>query len=335
MHFLVTGHTGFKGAWLILLLRALGHKVSGLALEPQKESLFLLANLERDLANHTIADIRDTSALVKAIELTRPDVVIHLAAQSLVLESYASPTDTFTTNVVGTLNLLTAVTESACHPVTLIITTDKVYKDVGKDNYCETDALGGYDPYSASKSMADILTQSWAATSPATIHIARAGNVIGAYDFSKNRLLPDMRAAFESNRPLKIRNPNATRPWQHVLDCLMGYLKFVDGVVAGQDLPIALNFGPDTGSRSTVSEVVRIASSRLGPLSIEFENFPGPRETQRLSLNTDLAKRLLHWENKITLEDAIFHSLMATSGDVRRSAIDSVDKYLEGSRLTL
>jgi len=329
MHYFLTGHTGFKGSWLIALLKAKGHTVSGYALPAMPGGLFAEAQMEQDLEHHTIGDIRDLVNLKQSLSIAQPDVVIHLAAQPLVLRSYEDPAETYTTNVDGTLNLLQAVTELESQPVTLVITTDKVYRDTGKGSYSEEDALGGHDPYSASKAMADILTQSWAATHPELrLHVARAGNVIGAYDVSKDRLLPDIKRSLSANEPLQVRNPGAVRPWQHVLDCLNGYLMFAEAALRGDDLPVAMNFGPDPDGLKTVGEVVALSEKLEPTLVVETLKSSGPRETAFLTLNSDKAHALLGWKNTITFAASVEMSLVSNSDDARANSIQNIASYL-------
>lgn len=295
---------------MIALLKAKGHTVSGYSLPAESGGLFAEAQMEQDLEHHTIGDIRDLENLKQSLAVAQPDVVIHLAAQPLVLRSYEAPIETYTTNVNGTLNLLQAVTELEPQPVTLVVTTDKVYRDTGKGSYAEDDALGGHDPYSASKAMADILTQSWAATHPELrLHVARAGNVIGAFDVSKDRLLPDISRALNANEPLIIRNSGAVRPWQHVLDCLNGYLMFVEAALRGYDLPVALNFGPDTSGLRTVSDVLKTVSGVEKSLKFNLLELQSLKETQLLTLNSGRAREILGWTNTINFMDAVRMSL--------------------------
>jgi CDP-glucose 4,6-dehydratase len=330
MHFFVTGHTGFKGSWLIALLKSKGHEVSGYSLAAVEGGLFDLAKLDQDLKHHTIADIRDSESLSLALTQAKPDVVVHLAAQPLVLRSYEDPIETYTTNVNGTLNVLQAVTELSPPPITLVVTTDKVYRDTGKGSYSELDALGGHDPYSASKAMADILTQSWAETHPfLLLHIARAGNVIGAFDVSQDRLLPDVIRALKQKTPLMVRHPEAVRPWQHVLDCLNGYLMFVDAIAQGQDLPVALNFGPDPEGMKRVIDVLRVASGMFPDLQIETEASTKLKETGLLTLDSQMAYQKLGWENRLGFNEAVALSLDATLGNPRESASHAISLFLE------
>jgi CDP-glucose 4,6-dehydratase len=330
MHFFVTGHTGFKGSWLIALLKSKGHEVSGYSLAAAEGGLFDLAKLDQDLKHHTIADIRDIGSLKSALDEAKPDVVVHLAAQPLVLRSYEDPIETYTTNVNGTLNLLQAITHLSSPPITLVITTDKVYRDTGKGSYSELDALGGHDPYSASKAMADILTQSWAETHPSLrLHIARAGNVIGAFDVSRDRLIPDLVRSLEQKTPLLIRHPEAVRPWQHVLDCLNGYLMFVDAIEDGQDLPVALNFGPDPDGMKSVTDVLRVASGMFPDLQIKTEASAKLKETGLLTLDSQMAYQKLGWENRLGFNEAVALSLGGTLGNPRETASHAISIFLE------
>lgn len=315
MHFFVTGHTGFKGAWLTLLLRQLGHRVSGLALDPVDGGLFSLANLEAEMESHVIADIRDLEAVKKAVRDARPDFAIHMAAQPLVLQSYKDPVETYTTNVDGTLNFLRAISELEQPPISLVVTTDKVYRDDNKTSYNESDALGGSDPYSASKAMADILTQSWMVTNPRLqLFVARAGNVIGMFDISENRIVPDIQRAVESGKALEIRHPGAVRPWQHIFDCLGGYLRLLLSANKLKDLPRVYNFGPPAESIRTVSELIAVAKESFPELATVDANLPEtPKETEFLALDSSRAESILGWRNLINFELAVRLSLEEVS----------------------
>jgi CDP-glucose 4,6-dehydratase len=332
MHYFLTGHTGFKGSWLIALLRSQGHEVSGYALEPLDGGLFTNASLEQDLKHHTIGDIRDISKLRVAVVQAQPDVVIHLAAQPLVLRSYEDPIETYTTNVTGTLNLLEVVTEIPAPPVTLVVTTDKVYKDTGKGFYSESDPLGGHDPYSASKSMADILTQSWSASQPnLRIGVARAGNVIGAFDVSRNRLVPDIISAITLENPILIRHADAIRPWQHVLDCLRGYLTYSDSLGADPETPSALNFGPREESNVSVGEIVRLAQRSFPDLKVVWQDDSSeqPKETGMLTLDSSLAQAFLGWRSHIDIASAMSWSLVLEVERAREVIYEQVDDFLK------
>ena len=307
MHFLITGHIGFKGAWLTLLLRERGHQVSGISLEHDFESLFNKANVGALLENDIRCDIRDLTTLEKKFESLKPDVVIHLAAQSLVRASYKDPLTTFNTNVIGTINVLKASQAVNDLRAQLIITTDKVYKNVNKKSgYIETDPLGGQDPYSASKAMADIATQSWLASfENVPTAIARAGNVIGGGDVCADRLIPDLVKSYSSGLIPKLRAPNSVRPWQHVLDCLNGYLVLVDAILDGNGSG-AWNFGPDETQVRSVADVTNIAGD-IWESSAKWEQDSDfhPHEANLLLLNSEKARTNLGWRDKLNFEESV------------------------------
>ena len=307
MHFLITGHTGFKGAWLSLILQQRGHLVSGISLEPEVGSLYEQARIGKFLENDVRCDIRESTSLLSHFREISPDVVIHLAAQALVRVSYEQPRNTFETNVFGTLNVLYASQQISDLKAQLIITTDKVYKNVGKaSGYVETEALGGHDPYSASKAMADIATQSWLSSfeNPKTA-IARAGNVIGGGDVCADRLIPDLMNSYSSGIAPRLRAPNSVRPWQHVLDCLNGYLMLVDGLIQN-NVNGAWNFGPDENQSKTVADVAKIAGVVWGAeKSWESDLGNHPHEASMLMLNSNKARTELGWSDKLTFEESV------------------------------
>ncbi len=307
MHFLITGHTGFKGAWLSLILQQRGHVVSGISLPPESGSLFEQANIGKNLENDIYCDIRDLTKLTTSFKKINPDVVIHLAAQALVRESYRNPIVTFETNVTGTLNVLQASQQIGQLKAQLIVTTDKVYKNISKSSgYVETEALGGQDPYSASKAMADIATQSWLSSfENAPTAIARAGNVLGGGDVCADRLITDLIHSYSSGITPKLRAPNSVRPWQHVLDCLNGYLTLVDAVIENK-ADGAWNFGPDENQSKTVADVANIAAKVWG-VEKSWENDSGnhPHEASMLILNSNKARTNLGWSDKLSFEETI------------------------------
>lgn len=307
MHFLITGHTGFKGAWLSLILHQRGHVVSGISLKPEAGSLYERAGIGKFLKNDLRCDIRESAKLTSNFKEINPDVVIHLAAQALVRVSYKFPKDTFETNVIGTLNVLNASQQISDLKAQLIVTTDKVYKNVGKvTGYVETEALGGHDPYSASKAMADIATQSWLSSfeNPSTA-IARAGNVIGGGDVCVDRLFPDLISSYSSGLVPSLRAPNSVRPWQHVLDCLNGYLMLVDALILN-NADGAWNFGPDENQSKTVAEVANIAGAIWG-VEKNWERDLGnhPHEASMLMLNSNKARNELGWSDKLMFEESV------------------------------
>jgi CDP-glucose 4,6-dehydratase len=309
MHYLITGHTGFKGAWLALMLAEQGHRVSGLALEPATGCLYERARLSEMLVHDLRVDIRDATATARAIADLAPDVVFHLAAQPLVRESYRDPRATFETNVMGTFNVLQAVERAASVRAQVVITTDKVYRNVNQIwGYRESDPLGGVDPYSASKAAADLVTQSWIASSGSTVPtaIARAGNVIGGGDVCADRLMVDLVAAFSANRAVTLRYPDAVRPWQHVLDCLNGYLGLAAALLAGRVPGEAFNFGPGSDSFVPVGKVAAATAALWGAdARVELDAGPKVHEAALLALNSRKAELLLGWRNRIAFHESL------------------------------
>jgi CDP-glucose 4,6-dehydratase len=309
MHYLITGHTGFKGAWLSSLLLSKGHKVSGISLDPEPNSLFNHANIKNRFEHDFRIDIRHSNLLAAAVKDIEPDVVIHLAAQPLVRRSYAEPELTFETNFGGTLNLLSAITLVDSVKACLVITTDKVYRDTNlKTSYVETDPLGGNDPYSASKAAADILTQSWIkSVSSAPTAIARAGNVIGGGDWSTDRLVPDAVNAILSGKDLVLRNPDAIRPWQHVLDCLNGYLLLVDSLLTVKT-DATWNFGPLPESNRTVKDVVEslIENWETPNTKVKIESHNNQlKESNFLLLDSTKSRENLGWSDKLDFKETL------------------------------
>ncbi len=308
----LTGHTGFKGSWLALWLRQLGAEVHGYSLAPATTpSLFSVAGVESTLSGHTLADIRDASRLSEAMAAARPDVVFHLAAQPLVRASYQDPAHTYSTNVMGTVNVLEAA--RACSGVSAIVvaTTDKCY-----DNrewawgYRETDALGGHDPYSASKACTELVAASYwraffANANGPLLATARAGNVIGGGDWSEDRLIPDAERAVSAKTPLVIRAPHATRPWQHVLECLNGYLMLAERLLAGDAACAkAWNFGPDThGARSVEHGLQRHWPELAWQLADDAHL--APHEAGFLHLDASQARQQLGWRTVWPLDTAL------------------------------
>jgi CDP-glucose 4,6-dehydratase len=337
VHYLVTGHTGFKGAWLALMLTRLGHTVSGLALEAAPGSLYERARLSELLLSDLRVDIRDGADTQQAITAVQPDVVLHLAAQPLVRESYRDPRYTYETNTVGTLNVLLAVEHTPSVKAQVIITTDKVYRNVNQIwGYRESDPLGGIDPYSASKAAADLITQSWMRTSGSRVPtaIARAGNVIGGGDVCAERLMVDLVAAFSAGEPVRIRSPESVRPWQHVLDCLHGYLELTDALLRGESSGEAFNFGPDTESFVPVGAVASAVASLWGTGSL-VEVDPGPHvhEAALLALDSRKAGLQLGWRSRITFREALAWTVgwekeVRAGGDARGVSLSQIDELI-------
>ena len=309
----ITGHTGFKGSWLSLLLNHLGIEHFGYSLEAEEDSLYKRANLE-SLSQGLLGDIRDLENLSKVIKDVKPSAIIHLAAQPLVLKSYQEPLKTFQTNCMGTANVLKAAFETPSVKAALVITTDKVYRnDNTVRRFVESDPLEGKDPYSASKVSAESVCAAWQQLSKISggpkVLVARAGNVIGGGDFAKDRLIPDVIRAVTLKKALKIRSPLATRPWQHVLDPLVGYLKYLEMGLSVSLPPKALNFGP-TESSLTVSQVIEIAGNFFkDKLFIQNYNLTTQAESQNLDLDSSQSNSTLDWKPRWNQEDAIRRTL--------------------------
>jgi CDP-glucose 4,6-dehydratase len=306
MKYLITGHTGFKGSWLSALLKIQGHEVFGISLNPVNKSHYCESHVEKYMNKDVRLDIREYEPLVQTVTKLQPDIIIHLAAKSLVIDSYKNPIETFETNLMGTLNLLKASDKLDHLKATLIITSDKVYKlKVGRSSFLESDPLGGDDPYSASKAMADLAAQSWRSSFGKTsIAIARAGNVIGGGDWSANRIVPDIVRALKSNQELVVRNLNSTRPWQHVLDCLNGYQLLVEKQI-NHGYQGEWNFGPNQDSIVKVSGLIRKFEQSWGQ-KVRIESHPSIlKESKHLRLNSDLSKRALNWSEKLSLDESI------------------------------
>jgi CDP-glucose 4,6-dehydratase len=310
---LLTGHTGFKGAWLSLWLERLGAETFGFALAPdQTPSLY--AKIEPIGRLHSIiGDLRDRDAVARAVREARPSVVIHMAAQPLVRRSYREPLLTWATNLTGTVHLLEALRTSPGLKAVLVVTTDKVYRHSGEARaFSEEDELGGHDPYSASKAAVEVAVASYAQSyfdaMGVPVATARSGNVLGGGDWSEDRLGPDVWRAAKSGTPIVLRYPDATRPWQHVLDPLAGYLMFVEHLAHdAARTPRALNFGPDERSPSlTVKEVVDALATALGA-SRSWLKAEGaqPKEMEHLTLDVRKAMKTLNWRPKLPTADAL------------------------------
>jgi CDP-glucose 4,6-dehydratase len=307
MKYFITGHTGFKGSWLSLLLSEAGHEIFGLSLDPEPGSLFERAELWTRFSRDFRGDIRDADVARSAITEVAPDVVIHLAAQPLVRDSYARPRWTMETNVMGTLSVLEAVQATTSVAAVLAVTTDKVYRNVSQEiGYVESDPLGGHDPYSASKAMSDILISSWVSSFPGPpTGIARAGNVIGGGDVSQDRLFPDLLRSFEAGETAVIRYPDSVRPWQHVLDCLNGYLLLTNALIDGKATG-AWNFGPDPKSFRTVADLATAAADLWGAdASWAPSTQSHPHEAALLMLDSSNARAELGWKDQLTFEMAV------------------------------
>jgi CDP-glucose 4,6-dehydratase len=306
---LVTGHTGFKGSWVSLWLISLGSEVVGYSIGvPTKPSLFELASVEEGLT-HVEGDVRDGRRLAQIVERHRPEVVVHMAAQSLVRRSYLQPVETFETNVIGTVNILEAARIGGVRAV-VNVTSDKCYVDTGSGPYREGDAKGGSDPYSASKACAEIVSDAYrtaffASHGPALASV-RAGNVIGGGDWGEDRLVGDIMAAALERRPVLLRNPGAVRPWQHVLNPLEGYLCLAERLWDDRTWGGGWNFGPDEADERPVRAVVeRIAELWGEGLAWVQDERKQPHETDVLRLDSSRARERLGWVPRWDLEQAL------------------------------
>jgi CDP-glucose 4,6-dehydratase len=307
---LLTGHTGFKGTWAALWLMRSGARVTGLSLPPQGQPSFFELAKAQDGLDHRAADLRDRDAVAAIVAEARPEIVLHMAAQAIVRRAAREPIETIATNVLGTAHLLDALRTSAALRAILVVTSDKVYENAESGrSFVESDPLGGGEPYSASKAAQEFVTRAFAETGferqGIAVATARGGNVIGGGDFGEDRLVPDIaRAVADGQAPL-IRNPDSTRPWQHVLDCLAGYFAYVEALAGGKDVPRALNFGP-----SGVGLPVRaVAEAMLTALGADAEwrkdTTVGPREARRLAIDSAAARHALGWDERLTGRDSV------------------------------
>jgi CDP-glucose 4,6-dehydratase len=343
----VTGHTGFKGSWLIKTLNILGAKIRGYSLPPENDINLYMKIKGDDFCDSIISDLRDKEALKNALLDFQPDFVFHLAAQPLVRLSYQIPSETFEVNAIGTANLLDAVKllEGQCNVV--LITTDKVYHNYEWEfPYRENDRLGGYDPYSASKACCELIIDSYKnsffnlskyATHKKSISIARAGNVIGGGDWSTDRLLPDIVKSLYGNREIVLRNPNSTRPWQHVIEPIVGYLllaqkQLIDPLNYSQ----SFNFGPNYYDTLTVEEVVKKSIQLWGNGKFVINNEKGqPHEALQLRLDISKAIQLLNWKPKFDAEQALsntinwYKSFYSNPDSVNELTSQEINDYLK------
>lgn len=310
---LVTGHTGFKGSWSVLLLSSLGAEVHGFALPPAHENgIFEAAGVEGHV-RHRIGDVRDLQALTAAFAKVDPHIIIHMAAQSLVKASYADPVETYATNVMGTVHLLEAARTAPSLEAVVVVTSDKCYENTGAIwPYRETDPMGGHDPYSNSKGCSELVTSAYRRSffhQPRTPEIAsvRAGNVIGGGDWSPDRLVPDAMRSFFAETPLRIRNPYAVRPWQHVLDPVFGYLKLAELLVGeGSKFAEGWNFGPAPTNAVPVHQVADKLVRLWGePAAWEQDRGEHIYEAATLKLDSTKAAAKIGWEPAIDLDEAL------------------------------
>ncbi len=336
---LVTGHTGFKGSWLCLWLTELGAIVCGVGLQPETEpSLYESGRIGERIAVNRMQDIRDPVELAKIIKTFDPEVVFHLAAQAIVLDSYENPLYTFEVNTLGTCNVLNALLSCTNVRSAVFVTTDKVYENQGGSRpFKETDPLGGHDPYSASKAACEIAISSYRRSyfEPRGVGItaARAGNVIGGGDWSRHRLIPDAIRAWDKGEPIKVRRPHAIRPWQHVLEPLAGYLCLAERVWSDISLAAAYNFGPIAHDTASVSEVLSLAKDLYGDGVIEIVNSKEYRhEALELSLDVSLASDRLGFQPRWDLGQSLkatvdWYRLFKQGCDPGALCKDDFEKY--------
>lgn len=340
----ITGHTGFKGAWLSLWLKQAGASVVGYALpSPTKPNLFELADVSAVI--HSIeADVRDSERLKQAIRTAEPEIVFHLAAQSLVRVSYNDPLGTLSTNVIGTANLLEACRYAATLRAVVVVTSDKCYEENGNGlPYKESDPLGGHDPYAASKACAEIVTSAYRRSFFGTetrvaVASARSGNVIGGGDWAADRLITDLITAFHAGRRPRLRNPNATRPWQHVLDPLSAYVTLAERLFGdGQPFAEAWNFGPDPDSNVNVQTIADRVAQLWGPgAKWDLDPQQQPREAPLLALDACKARARLGWRPRIDLDTALawtvsWYKNWHEGKHARQLANDDIVRYMDPS----
>ena len=335
----VTGHTGFKGGWMAHWLSELGACVHGYALDPPTEpNFFSETNLQERLVSSNIGDIRDLGLLDKAIKQLKPEIIIHMAAQPLVRESYQTPVETFSANVMGTVNLLEASRRVGTVKAIINITTDKCYENKEWTwPYRETDRLGGHDPYSASKACAEVVAAAYRSSflSTADIQLAsvRAGNVIGGGDWATDRLMPDFLRALDVGETLRIRSPNAVRPWQHVLEPLSGYLMLAEQLYkTGETFAGAWNFGPNEDDARSVEWIVTQLCDRIPGARWEFEKIGQLHEAGLLKLDSSKAKKYLGWAPRWDLETALkntieWHKAWRNGEDMKAFSSKQIQTY--------
>jgi CDP-glucose 4,6-dehydratase len=336
---LLTGHTGFKGSWLSLWLTELGATVHGLSLPPDTSpSLFEQLHLSTAV-DHVVGDVRNASLVASRVRDVQPDVVFHLAAQPLVRRSYAEPALTWETNVMGTVHVLEALRSLDKVSAVVIATTDKVYENLeSRHAYRETDRLGGRDPYSASKSATELAVASWRSSFfgeavGTRVATARAGNVIGGGDWAEDRIIPDLIRALAADRPVRVRNADSVRPWQHVLEPLSGYLLLAEKLHGGNsfELQDAFNFGPNSDSCRTVGELV-VECLRCWPGTWEAASVAGaPHEASLLTLSIEKANSLLGWWPRWSFAESVEHTVSwyrEANSTARDVCLQQIERYV-------
>lgn len=342
----LTGHTGFKGSWLTLWLQHLGAQVTGYSLAPDdRQTLFYSVQHGQNLDSQ-IANVLDRELLTEAVKTSKPDVVFHLAAQPIVFDSYKHPYETFATNIMGTVNVLESIRELQKKVAVVIVTTDKCYEllEYQLPPFTETDRLGGTDPYSSSKSCAELITNAYHHTffsdfseqgALVNLATARGGNAIGGGDYGKHRLLPDAIRAWSDKIPLSVRNPDAIRPWQHVVDLLHGYLLLAEHLYCDdRDFSGAWNFGPDTAQEISVLDILNKAKDIWGAdANWVIDHQQSYKESKSLRINSGKAKKYLGWKQTWSLDTAIeatitWHKKQIEGADVRELTIHQIKSFI-------
>jgi CDP-glucose 4,6-dehydratase len=336
----LTGHTGFKGSWLSLWLQSLGSEVTGYSLSPPTSpNLFEVAGVAKGMTS-IISDIRDLPTLQKAMQTASPDIVIHMAAQALVRQSYTEPVETYATNVMGTVHVLESARHTPSVKALLVVTTDKCYenKEEMHKSYHEHEPMGGHDPYSSSKACAELVTaayrKSFLEHQSIAVATARAGNVIGGGDWAADRLVPDILHAFERNSVVQIRNPHATRPWQHVLEPLSGYLTLAEHLFSkGSTYSEGWNFGPHEDDAMPVQWIVeQLAMSWGNQASWQLDPGQHPHEANYLKLDISKAKLQLEWSPSWNLQTALqnitqWHRAWLNQENMKKLCLDQILQY--------
>jgi CDP-glucose 4,6-dehydratase len=337
---LLTGHTGFKGSWLALWLQSLGAHVTGFALDaPTEPSLYELARVGEDM-HSIVGDVRDHDALATALGQAQPELVIHMAAQSLVRRSFAEPSETYATNVMGTVNVLDAVRlHGERVRVVVNVTSDKCYENQEREQgYSEDEPMGGHDPYSSSKGCSELVTDAFrrsffSAGNDTRVASARAGNVIGGGDWAHDRLLPDIMRAALAGEPVRVRNPNSTRPWQHVLNPLSGYLVLAQALWHEPEHASGWNFGPaEQDARPVGSIVERLAELWPEELHWELDDGPHPHEARYLKLDSSRARGRLGWRPPVALDWALssiveWYRALSENADMHAVTLGQIESF--------
>lgn len=337
---LVTGHTGFKGSWLCSILLECGAEICGIGLLPNTDpALFNLLDLENHIQSH-ILDIRDLQNVKRIFDEFKPEIVFHLAAQPLVIDSYKNPVYTFDVNVIGTVNILECIRLNPCVKSFVNVTTDKVYENQEQENYgyVETDRLNGYDPYSNSKSCSELVTASYCKSffsdRDLAVSTCRAGNVIGGGDFSENRIVPDCIKYTVKNIPIIVRNPNSVRPYQHVLEADMFYLMLAMKQYNNKSYAGNYNIGPDDSDCVTTSQLCELFCHFWEGAKWKATDYQGPHEANFLKLNCEKAKSILNWHPRWHVAEAVkktieWSKVFVNNGDLKEITSHQILEYME------